>query len=934
MGSRSASCSAAIREPMHPTKIQRWSGLTRTVNDWDHGLRRDPELWYEDGDCYVHLHARGMSRRGPSFCIPFRVLRQKKCESVINQCDAHLISLQTSASQKLKRVPSSLIDANKQPSTMELFIPAPAEVARQDSFRWHITTRNFFAFLLGKPLVGDHMGQAYVDLQERLDLFRPDHPNNVQDFLSYAEDQGYRDLVECTDYALASLFYAERYKLRDVWVDAFAHCVGMNESLALSPEFSPISKLTKALITRAHREVDAHLGRVSAALSKFLQEDFSPTYLGLTDAARSHLDRFRRFLHTFYAEKFGYWPPPRGTIFPKALYKSMYYDFKSLYDYLVDTTSTVDISSQGPASGGICVLQNVLTFDQRHNFTSLPHPLPLLPTYISPSKKSDSHRALRQLTLASQHQKTHKIHTMSGALRAATNILDQHVTSSKIVQAYMHFENAHAVNACRRQEKITVMDARKVRWLLIYGTLQYLVSALRAPKQVRDSESSDYPLCYIADPTSSAADCTDATPSPAPSVNISQAIDQYILESQCSPSPIEPDCQREDYFTPKNLSRRGSMEVSPLRVSRPARPSSVRSLSQMSLSSLSSRRNSLTTQSTRLCVSSTKVLNESVEKSQPSNNDPLVLVCSDQSTSPIVINRSGSETSWFRSRTPSVSRSRRASSRSTDGFPRTPLLDGSQLDRSAKALSLLGIGEIPSRSGSTSSTGSSMWSEGVSAASSESSTCDDKHKTSEAEESGLLGGLVSIMDPMDARRIMLPITPPVSQSHIHPSLRQESRGEGFRFELDDMKSGVKHGHHEPDDFQSTIGMAVSMPPSSSLHVSLGIEPTLTDIEAHPPVSDKRPSLPRSISILSAPDITSSASNGSLDTAKAPTGNYWEQYKATLTQQRERSRSGAGSRSEPASSGTFKVPFSRLSKPSNEDNRGVKSERRLSHLWRR
>jgi hypothetical protein len=45
-------------------------------------------------------------------------------------------------------------------------------------------------------------------------------------------------LVECTDYALASLFYAEHYKLRDVWVDAFAHCVGMNESLVLSPEFS------------------------------------------------------------------------------------------------------------------------------------------------------------------------------------------------------------------------------------------------------------------------------------------------------------------------------------------------------------------------------------------------------------------------------------------------------------------------------------------------------------------------------------------------------------------------------------------------------------------------------------------------------------------------------------------------------------------------
>ena len=135
-------------------------------------------------------------------------------------------------------MPSSLTNANRQSSTVELFIPAPDEVSRQDSLKWHITTRNFFAFLLGKPLVGDHMGPTFVDLQERLHLYRPDHPSNTQDFLAYADEQGYRDLVECTDYALASLFYAEQYKLRDVWVDAFAHCVGMNESLVLSPEFS------------------------------------------------------------------------------------------------------------------------------------------------------------------------------------------------------------------------------------------------------------------------------------------------------------------------------------------------------------------------------------------------------------------------------------------------------------------------------------------------------------------------------------------------------------------------------------------------------------------------------------------------------------------------------------------------------------------------
>ena len=156
---------------------------------------------------------------------------------MLSQCDAQIASTSRSTREPLRRMPSSLTSMNRQASSVELFIPTPDDVTRQDAFRWHITTRNFFAFLLGKPLVGEHMGQAFVDLQERLCLFRPGDVNNCEDFLDYIENQGYRDLVECTDYALASLFYAEHYKLRDVWVDAFTHCVGMTDSLILSPEF-------------------------------------------------------------------------------------------------------------------------------------------------------------------------------------------------------------------------------------------------------------------------------------------------------------------------------------------------------------------------------------------------------------------------------------------------------------------------------------------------------------------------------------------------------------------------------------------------------------------------------------------------------------------------------------------------------------------------
>lgn len=77
-----------------------------------------------------------------------------------------------------------------------------------------------------------------VDLQERMRLFRSERVDNQQDFLKYADAQGYRDFVDFPDYALAVLFYAEHFKLRDAWIDAFAHCVGMNEKLILSPEFS------------------------------------------------------------------------------------------------------------------------------------------------------------------------------------------------------------------------------------------------------------------------------------------------------------------------------------------------------------------------------------------------------------------------------------------------------------------------------------------------------------------------------------------------------------------------------------------------------------------------------------------------------------------------------------------------------------------------
>lgn len=123
------------------------------------------------------------------------------------------------------------------PRIYEIFIPSPEGMMREEAFAWHLTTRNFFAFLVGKPLVASNFGKALVDLRERLDMFRSEDVNNYEDLMEYMDRSGYLNFGHRPDYALAVLHFAEHLELHDLWVDAFAHCVGMNSILSYSPEY-------------------------------------------------------------------------------------------------------------------------------------------------------------------------------------------------------------------------------------------------------------------------------------------------------------------------------------------------------------------------------------------------------------------------------------------------------------------------------------------------------------------------------------------------------------------------------------------------------------------------------------------------------------------------------------------------------------------------
>lgn len=686
------------------------------------------------------------------------------------------------------------------------------------------------------------------------------------------------------------------------------------------------------------------LSRVSTALARFLEDDLSPAYLGIPDSARCHLDHFRRFLHNYYVEKFSYWPPPRGASFPKALYKSMYFDFQSLYDYLADTESTSDISMQKPATGGICVLQNISNFDKRHGFKAQPCPLPLLPVCVSSPRKLDSQKALRQLTLASQHNKNHQLHPMSAALAIASNSLTQDASNIKVIHAYMQFERMYALDASQREEKISAVDARKVRWLLIYGTLQYLVSALRAPKEVRDHDSPDYPLCCVAEQSNWNVDAQQSTPLVTPSLNVPQTSNDYLSEQQQTPSTIEPDCHREDYFTPKVSSRCGPLEspTSP-HVSLPLRQSSTRSLVPRSLSmrsSRSSKRTSLTLKPSQHCAITVPGYGDGLNEPSKSGDLEIVVrpvssVYSQRSSWSVLPDGAGPDTSWLRPRTPTAPHSRKPSSSEAKGHARTrtPLLNSLQVEHLIDFGTPRVVSEIPSRSDSTGSNVSSLWSEPLSVASSKSSAESGQAspKVSTAEHSGLLGGLVTAgytpTIPPRTKSLTKASKANIPQSHIHPLLRQPSQPSGFDFDFsNDQISG--HSKDESSTIESTIGAA---------RVSSDSQLTTPTIRAISLTSQTCPSSPPRAA--SVEPTRKSRASGVFSAVTTPTSEMWDQYRAALT--RPEPRSNGSSPTQSSSPTTSKIPhalkvspFRFASRPNTPQDPEKKKEKRLSSFWRR
>jgi hypothetical protein len=382
------------------------------------------------------------------------------------------------------------------PILHEIYFPAPLNQSRTDTLRHHLTTRNFFALLMGKSLVGLNFCQALLDLYERLEMYMPPDSDNAGLMIDYITTKSFDDVRNDPASAIGLLIWSEGEGVRwqEGWREAFVNCAGMYNRLHTVHEYRQITPITRALLDRANLELQVRIQQAEARLASFDLTDMWPMASAAPPPSRAAFDRFRKFLVKFYETVYWAWPPqgagdrPDSSWLTRDLTVRLQRDFGALYDFLVDRDLVWDESEERSSrkwnivskrlkpsfradSEDLPITDIFVAFDNRNRYPHIPHPFPLVP-----DSQPVAHAKPQLFFGASKKSKTSddraKERLAALAYSEATNIylLGSEFVSNDLVEAFQRFEKSD------RPNEINPYDARKGRWVLLYGILQVLAT--------------------------------------------------------------------------------------------------------------------------------------------------------------------------------------------------------------------------------------------------------------------------------------------------------------------------------------------------------------------------------------------------------------------------------------------------------------------------
>ncbi|KAK3985227.1 hypothetical protein QBC44DRAFT_335471 [Cladorrhinum sp. PSN332] len=555
------------------SSLKRWDGSGKACTLWDN-LKRDPELWSRDGNCLVHLYARGDSRRGPSFKVNLDVLLAAKFHPLVAKYAVRDVPGLSGYDAEEAFLDDLMGDANPN-DKVELYIPAPSTATKAEAALHHLTIRNIFAWVFRISVVGEHLGVALISLLNSLSEFRCPDEDNMDSILGYMDEEGYLDMPNQPYHAMAMLHFAEHFQLKDLYTDALCHCVGMYDQLNTIPEYQVITSTTRKLIRQTKGEMDTKLRNAGQMLRSFLESDLQEAQIRLSPGERAHLKYFRTFLTAFFTKRLGRYPPasidPPALVFEPKVYKLMYEDMNALYLHLADiefTTRTLPTMAQ--LQTGSSILQIIHGFDQRNRYPALNHPLPLIPEIVA---KTNSRR-ISWLTKSDKLKPDQRLVSHAAMVKATNK--QKAILGNKLVLAYRKFEEDAVFFPTKvdRGEKLSHADTRKTRWSLIYCVYQVVRSCALPPAGCAGI-TSDLKYNIAMDMTNLVLPWAEGqSPAPAPSPKTSPTIAgphptpsaSTSLQSLADSSYYTKPITKEDIpkTTPSLASRTPSKLVEPV----------------------------------------------------------------------------------------------------------------------------------------------------------------------------------------------------------------------------------------------------------------------------------------------------------------------------------------------------------------------------------
>ncbi|EGE85971.1 choriogenin Hminor, variant 2 [Blastomyces dermatitidis ATCC 18188] len=552
--------SVDLKRPERPMRA--WiagRGIEYNLNPLLSGEKVD-ELWDDHADTFVYLFPQN-TNRGPSFKVdssifvssptltflargsdPTPKFKRRTIPEELPQLNfpptgsppAHnqIGSLEDDRSSSASRA-SRDYSIDEPPQQLHLYVPVPLEsdLSNQNctlidaDVHMLILFRNLFAFLIGQCLIATpkrpkvfDIFMGVSDLLSKFEFANLDGSGlgetATSSFAAYCDELRIYDVRKSREKILEAIILGERMKFFPLYREGFIHGVGrLKDEDFKHPKYLLISDLSRENIEKGSSALQKELKIIHDKLDDF---DFPSLFAGIANSTtlneakqvrfknwKSAFLAFRKDVKSYYAKRFGSWPPKPGSEknqsdksgLSRLVLMELYQDFSDLYDMLVDrtslTTRTADMTmmnesdSIGSQDITTRALRQVMSEYDRSTppvQPPVPFDLPILPSIMSIRKKMDPGRASKERAKRLAPGEASEI--LFGSYNHAS------IKPTDFLANFMHFEREQAKDKERTCDDLS--DYRCGQWLFMYSVLQSLPRVVIDAPDVRFSQGVEY----------------------------------------------------------------------------------------------------------------------------------------------------------------------------------------------------------------------------------------------------------------------------------------------------------------------------------------------------------------------------------------------------------------------------------------------------------